>query len=243
MEGDYSVARIYRLGWLGKNNFFHCQYVACILCNECSLLVVRFKDYHTLTGWTTSWQRTASTVQIIQYLSYSEMQRGKIEWSVTRRRSTKKWYIILMVKSLERQKIKWEEDSPVSGSGGWFSVEVSFSAVAPDSQLKAWLWTFSLFCNVTSCKDCGRRHLQTLAVQFQGHLKIWHVLSMKTPLFGFDVITSFLLGYTFGGGTTAHRHSRNVPHAGCPAWRHRKPSGMTSQLGVPYDVTAGVLCT
>ena len=34
----------------------------------------------------------------------------------------------------------------------------------------------------------------------------------------FDVITSFFSGYMFGGGTTAHRHTRTVP----------------------YDVTAGV---
>ena len=28
----------------------------------------------------------------------------------------------------------------------------------------------------------------------------------------FDVITSFFSGYMFGGGTTAHRHTRTVPH-------------------------------
>jgi len=40
-----------------------------------------------------------------------------------------------MGKSLEKQKIKWGKDSPVSGSGGWFCIEVSFFAMAPDSLL------------------------------------------------------------------------------------------------------------
>ena len=36
--------------------------------------------------------------------------------------------------------------------------------------------------------------------------------SRDVRIHGFDVITSLFSGYMFGGGTTAHRHTRTVRH-------------------------------
>ena len=68
--------------------------------------------------------------------------------------------------------------------------------------------------HLNKCANTGSLYSTSSHVHF-------HTVSMA-----FDVIRSFFSGYMFGGGTTAHRHTRTLLRTVI-----RAPSRMTSLLG------------